>query len=53
MARKVLKASEGMILTDGKNFGRVVYLAVGADENAWYEITEEEYQKLTEEHTEN
>ena len=44
--RKVLKATEGMILTDGKNFGRVIYLAVGADENAWYEISEEAYNIL-------
>lgn len=47
--RKVLKATEGMILTDGVNFGRVVYLAEGADENSWYEIPEEEYQKIMEE----
>lgn len=48
MARKVLKASEGMVLTNGVDFGRMVYLAVGADENEWCEITEEEYQKIME-----
>lgn len=50
--RKVLKATDGMVLTDGVSFGRVVYLADGVDENSWYEITEEEYQKLVEEHEE-
>ena len=49
MKRKVLKATDGMILTDGVNFGREVYLAEGADENSWYEITEEEYEKIVEE----
>jgi hypothetical protein len=41
--RTVLVADEGMMLTDGENYGRVVYLAVGADASAWYEITQEEY----------
>ena len=41
--RKILKASDGMILTDGKNYGKIIYLADGADESAWREIPEEEY----------
>lgn len=45
MKRKVLKATDGMILTDGVNFGREVYLAEGADENLWYEISLEEYEQ--------
>lgn len=43
MERKQLTASAGMVLTDGKNYGRIIYLAEGADESAWHEIPEEEY----------
>lgn len=50
--RKVLKATDGMILTNGVNFGREVYLAEGVDENSWYEITEEEYEKIIKEQEE-
>ena len=50
MARKVLKASEGMVLTNGVDFARTIYFAVGFDHSdEWYEITEEEYQKIMEE----
>lgn len=44
--RKILYASEGMVLTDGKTYGKVVYLAEGAEESAWHEITEEEYESV-------
>lgn len=43
ITRIKLTASEGHILTDGENFGRIVFLASGDEENGWYEITEEEY----------
>ena len=50
MARKVLKASEGMVLTNGVYFARTIYFAVGFDRSdEWYEITEEEYKKIMEE----
>ena len=39
-----LTASEGHILTDGENYGRIVYLASGDEGTAWYEITEAEYE---------
>jgi hypothetical protein len=45
-ARTTLYADEGMMLTDGDNFGRIVHLAVGADPKAWYEITEAEYEAI-------
>ena len=45
-ARTTLYAEDGMMLTDGENFGRIVHLAVGADPKAWYEITEEEYEQI-------
>ena len=41
-----LTASEGMILTDGKDFARVTYLAQGADQYKWYEIPEAEYERI-------
>lgn len=46
MERKILTASDGMILTDGKTYGKIIYLAIGADENTWYEITEAEYEEI-------
>lgn len=44
--RKILYASDGMVLTDGKTYGKVVYLAEGAEEAVWHEITEEEYESI-------
>ena len=44
-ARTTLYAEEGMILTNGEHFGRVVHLAEGANASAWYEITEKEYEE--------
>lgn len=49
MERKVIEASEGMILTDGEIYGIKIYLADGENESKFYEITKEEYEKLTEE----
>lgn len=46
MERKKLTASDGMVLTDGKNYGRIIYLAEGADESAWREITAAEYEEI-------
>lgn len=51
--RIILTASEGHILTDGENYGRIVYLASGDDGSKWYEITEEEYQRIIEEKERN
>ena len=51
--RKTLNASEGHIFTDGENYGRVVYLAQGDDGSKWYEITDEEYQRILEEKERN
>lgn len=42
-----LYADEGMILTDGKDFGKIIYLAEGEDKDKYREITEEEYKILT------
>lgn len=49
MKRIKLNANEGMILTNGEAYGRVVYLGVTDKPENWYEITEEEYQRILEE----
>lgn len=46
MERIVLKASEGMILTDGEIFGRIIFLADGTNPDAFTEITEEQYAEI-------
>ena len=48
MERKIMKASDGMVLTDGNIYGKTIYLADGLNEGDFYEITREEYDKLTE-----
>jgi hypothetical protein len=47
--RLTLYADEGMILTDGEHFGKIVYLEIGADASSWHEITQEEYERIFEE----
>ena len=44
--RKTLYADEGKILTDGTHYGKQIILAVGSDESAYHEITEEEYEAI-------
>lgn len=51
ITRIKLTASEGMVLTDGENYGREVFLAEGADAGVWHEITEAEYEKIMTEQT--
>ena len=46
MERKILKASDGMILTNGEIYGAEIYLAKDADETKYREITKEEYEKI-------
>lgn len=47
MERTILTATDGMILTDGKIFGRTIYLAKDVLPSAFKEITEEEYNKMS------
>jgi hypothetical protein len=42
-----LIADDGMTLTNGEAFGKVVYLANGDDGSKWYEITDEEAAQMT------
>lgn len=44
-----LVASEGMLITDGTSYGKVVRLAEGQAESDFFEITEEEYSRILEE----
>lgn len=49
MDRVKLIASEGMVLTNGDTYGKEVFIGIGDSSDNWWEITEEEYKKLTEE----
>lgn len=46
MERKTLYAEDGMILTNGKDYGKEIYLAEDADESEYHQITEEEYNDI-------
>lgn len=46
--RIVLTANEGMVLTDGTTYGKVIWLAEGADTSAFYQITEAEFNDIME-----
>lgn len=38
----ILTADEGMYLTDGETYGKIVVLPEGADQSVWHEIPETE-----------
>lgn len=44
--RKIIYADEGKILTNGEIYGKQIFLADGVNETDFYEITEEEYEKI-------
>lgn len=46
--RNVLYADEGMVLTNGETYGKVIYLAEGADASDYHEISEAEYKIIEE-----
>ena len=49
MERRILKAGEGKILTDGVIYGSEIYLGDGMDAEGFKEIPYEEYERLIEE----
>ena len=51
--RTSIKASEGMILTNGEIYGREIFLAEGMTADNFHEITREEYETLTAQENEN
>lgn len=49
MERTILKARQGYVYTNGVDFGKIIYLASGVSADSYYEITDEEYNKILEE----
>jgi hypothetical protein len=47
--RTSIKATEGMILTDGETYGTEIFLAEGTKAEDFHEITLEEYNRILEE----
>lgn len=48
ITRIKLTAAKGKILTNGKTYGREVFLSETDNPENWYEITEEEYKTIQE-----
>jgi hypothetical protein len=46
MERQILIANDGMVLTNGEIYGKEIYLADGMSADAFYEITQAEYEAL-------
>jgi hypothetical protein len=44
--KTVIYADEGKILTNGKIYGRMIFLADGMSEDGFCEITEAEYEEI-------
>ena len=45
MERVILTADEGMVLTNGTDYGAVIWLAEGANTEDYYPITRQEYEE--------
>lgn len=46
--RKVIYADKGKVLTNGETYGTEIFLADGLNEKDFYEISQEEYDKMLE-----
>ena len=47
--RITIYADDGMVLTNGEIYGKQIFLADGVSELDFYEISDEEYQKILDE----
>lgn len=47
MDRVILIANDGMVLTDGEIYGKEIYLAEGVQPSSFYEITDAEYEAIS------
>jgi hypothetical protein len=45
MASETIRAKEGMVLTNGEIYAKIIILGTGVSKDDFYEITEEEYLK--------
>ena len=50
--RLTLYAEDGMILTNGEIYGKIIHLAEDKSKDDFYEIPEEEYRKIISENEE-
>jgi hypothetical protein len=46
ITRIKLTATEGMILTNGEIYGKIIYLGEGVKKEDFYEITNAEYEEI-------
>lgn len=44
--RITIYADEGKVLTNGEVYGKIIHLETGSDISSYYEITDEEYEKI-------
>lgn len=44
--RIILYADAGKLVTDGQTYGKQIFLAEGTDPEAFYEITQAEYEEI-------
>ena len=44
--RITIYADDGKVLTDGNTYGTIVHLANGVSADSYYEITQEEYERI-------